>query len=389
MNFGIVRVVLFKELLDLLRDRRTLISLVLAPMLVGPAIMTGMNYYLRRTQNQAKIQRFRVGLQEAVVMPGLREALTAAGLEVRPADSARAAVERKDVTFGIEVTGSPGKPAIRFFSDNSDMTASMARRRIDGVLDAIERQNIRTELAKRNVPAAVLEPFSRESINVAPPQKMTGAVIGRMVGFLLLIFLFNGAMYAAVDTTAGEKERRTIEVLLSSAAGRTEIVLAKIMTAMVTSFGTTALSMTSYAFAFTSIDRGGQGSGPGMVFPTDPLTLALLAALILPVTMLAASIAIAASTPAKSTREAMSYLTPGMFLVMFLGMVTFLPNAESNLFISAIPFANFSQVLLELLSGEVSWVHYGVTTAANLIYASLAAALAIRGFRSEKILFRT
>jgi sodium transport system permease protein len=238
------------------------------------------------------------------------------------------------------------------------------------------------------VPAAVLEPFSRESVNIAQPRKMMGAIIGRMIGFLLLIFLFNGAMYAAVDTTAGEKERRTIEVLLSSAAGRTEIVIAKILTATTTSIGTTVLSMISYAVAFASMQRNGGGAGT-FSFPTDPLTILLLALLIVPLAILAASIAVAASTPAKSTREAMSYLTPGMFLIMFLGMVTFLPNVEASVALAMIPFANFSQTLREVLSGELSWSHYVTTVGANLVYACIAAAAAARNFRSEKMLFRT
>ena len=387
MNFGIIGVVLRKELLDLLRDRRTMMSLVLAPMLVGPLIMTGMNYYLRRTQDQAKVQRFKVGLQENVGVPGLRAALQGAGLDVHDAVSPRSEVESKTVTFGIEVAGTQERPRIRFYSDNSDRTASMARSRVNAVLDGLEKRNVRAELARRNVPEAVLEPFARESINIAQPRKMTGVFIGRMIGFLLLIFLFNGAMYAEVDTTAGEKERRTIEVLLSSAAGRTEIVIAKIMTAMLTSFGTTALSMASYGIAFASM--GKSSSGPSIAIPTDPLTLLLLAALILPVALLAASLTVAASTPAKSTREAMTYLTPGMFIVMFLGMVTFLPNVEASLTIAAIPFANFSQTLREVLSGEMSWSHYGMTLGANIVYAALAATAAVRSFRSEKILFRT
>jgi sodium transport system permease protein len=388
VNLSVVAVVLRKELLDLFRDRRTLISLVLAPMLVGPVIMAGMNYYMRRTQDQAKIQRFKVGLRESVTVPDLRNALAGAGLEVRDSTSPREDVEKKEVTFGIEVTGSEQKPLIRFFSDNSDMTASMARSRVNVALDGLEKRQVRAELAKRNVPAAVLEPFSRESVNIAQPRKMTGAIIGRMIGFLLLIFLFNGAMYAAVDTTAGEKERRTIEVLLSSAAGRTEIVIAKILTAMTTSIGTTFLSMISYAVAFASMQRNSSGASTFSV-PTDLLTIVLLFVLIVPLAILAASIAIAASTPAKSTREAMSYLTPGMFLVMFLGMVTFLPNVEASLLLAAIPFANFSQTLREVLSGELMWSHYAVTIGANLVYALIAAAAAVRGFRSEKILFRT
>jgi sodium transport system permease protein len=217
---------------------------------------------------------------------------------------------------------------------------------------------------------------------------MTGAVIGRMIGFLLLIFLFNGAMYAAVDTTAGEKERRTIEVLLSSALGRTEIVTAKIATALTTSFGTTALTMVSYAFAMTQIP-GGDGGTSMFAFPTDALTIAMLIVLIVPVAILAASIAVAAAIPAKSTREAMSYLTPGMFLVMFMGAVTFIPGIDNNILISLIPFSNFAQTLREVLSGEATWARYATTVGANLVYSGIAAAFAVRSFSNEKVLFRT
>jgi sodium transport system permease protein len=217
---------------------------------------------------------------------------------------------------------------------------------------------------------------------------MTGAFVGRLIGFLLLIFLFNGAMYAAVDTTAGEKERRTIEVLLSSAAGRTEIVTAKIAIALITAFVTTSVTMFSYSVAFTSMERKGSGA-PAISFPTDPGSLALLVLLIIPVAVMSASVCIAVAAPAKSNREAMTYLTPGLIVVMSLGMVSFLPGLEENLWIAAVPFANFAQSLREVLSGELSWTRYGVATLSNLIYAIAAGAFAVHRFRSESILFRT
>jgi sodium transport system permease protein len=388
VNLSHVRVILRKELLDLLRDRRTLISLVVAPMLVGPAIMSGMNYYLRRTQQEARVQRFKVGISDPVRIAGLREALASAGLEVATVADPREAVEKKDVTFGIGISGEPAKPTLRFYSDNSDMTASMGRNRVDRALDEVSRSRIRSELAKHNLPASLMNPFVRESVNVAKPRQMTGAFVGRMIGFLLLVFLFNGAMYAAVDSTAGEKERRTLEVLLSSAAGRTEIVAAKIVTALITSFGTTALTMASYALTLSQTQSRKDGP-PMLSFPTDPLTFVLLFVLILPVAILAASVSIAAATPAKSTREAMSYLTPGICAVMFMGMVTFIPGIESNLTVAVIPFSNFALALREVLSGETSWPRYFLTVGANLVYSAIAAAFAVRSFSNEKVLFRT
>jgi sodium transport system permease protein len=317
MSFRILSVLYRKEILDLLRDRRTLISLIIAPVLIGPVVSAGMGYFMERSRRQAKVERYKVGLSEQVVIPGLRDSLTAAALEVRDAAAPRAAVENKEVTFGIEVTGTQERPNIRFYSDNSEMVVNMARARVNEVLDGLSKQRIRAELAKHNVPESVLEPFNRESINIAQPRKMAGNIVGTMIGFLLLIFLFNGGMYAAVDATAGEKERRTLEMLLASAAGRTEIVLAKVGAALTTAFATTVLSLASYAVAFSRMR--GRDAQAFLAFPTDIGSLLMLALLILPVAIMASAVSVGAAIRAKSTREAMSYLTPGFLIVLLLG----------------------------------------------------------------------
>jgi sodium transport system permease protein len=389
MNLRTLRVLFRKEILDLLRDRRTLISLVIVPMLIGPAMMSVMNYYVRRNADQARVQRFRVAVAERTPLPELKPALSAAGLDLSDSRDPRRAVEQKEAAFGVEVSGAPGRPAITFFSDNSDMKSSMGRRRVDEVLDGLSRQRVRTELVRRGVPNDVLEPFVRKSVNTAKPQQMSGAFVGRLISFFLLIFLFNGAMYAAVDATAGEKERKTLEVLLASSARRSEIVTAKMLAAMCTSFGTTALSMLSYAAAFASMARSGSGSGGmGLSVPSDPLSLLLIAMLILPMAVLAASIAIAGGTPARSTREAMSYLTPGIFVVMGAGMIPML-TPEGSTWMTLVPFANFSQTLREVLSGDINVLHYGLTLLANAVYSAVAIGMAVRSFTSEKILFRS
>ena len=389
MNVRSVRVLFRKEMLDLLRDRRTLISLVIAPMVIGPAMMTGMNYYVQRNADEARVQRFKVVLDDRIAIPGLREGLTAAGLDVSAERvPPRKAVETKAASFGVDVSGSPERPAVTIYADNSDLKASMGRRRIEQVLDKLARARVQTALAQRGVPISVLEPFVRKSVNTAKPQQMSGQFVGRLVSFFLLIFLFNGAMYAAVDATAGEKERKTLEVLLASNAGRSEIVTSKMLAAMCTSFATTALSMASYAIAFSSMDRGGNNPMTGMVFASDPLTLLLVAMLILPMAVLAASIAIAGATPARSTREAMSYLTPGIFVVMGLGMVPMLA-ADGSTWLTIVPFANFAQTLREVLSGDRNWLHYGLTLLSNAVFSAGATALAVRAFNDETILFRS
>lgn len=387
MNWRAIRILFRKEVLDLMRDRRTLISLIVAPMVIGPAIMAATTFFIRRSQQEARVERFQIGIHEQTQLKGLREELQAAGLEVVSTESPRIAVEEKKVTFGLDVSGDPDKPNVVFYSDNADMKVNMARRRVDAALEKLSRDRTQAVLAKHGLSPSVLDTFTRKSVNVAQPRAMSGAFLGRLIGFLLLIFLFNGAMYAAVDTTAGEKERRTLEVLLSSSAARTDIVAAKVLVSMLTSCGTTVLSIISYALAFSFMSSPGPNE-PAFVFPTDPLTLLLLAILIVPVAIVAASISVAAATPARSAREAMSYLTPGIFVVMALGMIPMV-GSQPGIGVALLPFANFAQTLREVLAGDVNPMRYGLTIGSNIVYSLIAIALAVRSFTNEKILFRS
>lgn len=384
MNFPALRVLFRKEFLDLVRDRRTLVSLLLAPMLVGPVMMTGMNWFLARSEAAAQQEKYGVGLLERVPLPGLREQLQSEGLRVASSSDPRADVESRRSAFGIEVAGPAERPTVYFYADRSQMQSGMARGRVLEAIERIRQQKIREELERRNLPESVVSPFLSENVNVAMPRRMAGALAGRLMGFLLLIFLFNGAMYSAVDATAGEKERRTMEILLASAAGRIEIVASKVLLALLTSTATTLLSVISYAVA---LSQGGP-MGMGLSFPTDPLTIVLLVLLVVPVALLAASISVAAATPARSTREAMSYLTPGLFIVMVLGLSVFAID-EPSLLLTLVPFANFSQMLRDVIGGDWTWLSYGLTLAANLLASALAVAAAVRNFNREKILLRT
>jgi sodium transport system permease protein len=348
MKLSTVAALLRKELIDLLRDRRTLISLVLVAMLVGPVMMTVMNLFVERNQRQAKVEHHKVGLRENLPIPGLRAALTEPGLKVVNTENPRADVDIKAATFGIEVVGSPGPAKVRFYSDNSEMAANMARSRVSEALDKVWRERVRSELIRRNTPTTVLELFERESVNIEHRRKMTGASVGRLLGFLLLT--------------------------------------AKVAMALLTSFGTTVLSLSSYAFAFAQLEHVGNSV---IAFPTDPLTVVLLAMLVLPVAVVVASISEAAAAPAKSVREAMSYLTPGVFIVMFLRMTTLVTDNWATPVISTVPFANFAQMLRDVVSGEWSWGHYVLTLGANLIYSTIAIAWVVRNFTNEKILFRS
>lgn len=384
MKFDCLGVLYRKEMLDFLRDKRTIISMFVAPIIFMPVSMIGTSMYLSKQRDTAKVQRYTIALHENKAVAGLSEALTKAGFTVKQVADARGAADSKTADFGVDASES----SVTIYADLSEITAQVAKARVRDALDQLRRQRVRDDLKALNIPEKILSPFRIEDVNLAHPRKMTGSILGSMLGFILMIIMFNGAMYAAVDMTAGEKERHTMEMLLSSAASREEIVAGKMLASVTTSFFSAVLTFASFVAGFVYMGNSNTDFGNAMQFPTDAATLSLIALAIIPMCVLAAGVAVALATPAKSVREATSYLTLILFIPMMLGGFTFLPGMEKNAMLDAIPVANFMRLIRQVLLGEWSWLHFSGTLAANAMWAALAAATAIRNFRNESILFR-
>ncbi len=222
---------------------------------------------------------------------------------------------------------------------------------------------------------------------------MAGAMWGTMLGYILLLLMFTGGMYPAIDMTAGEKERKTLELYLSSPATRSEIVLGKILAAMTAIFLTAMLTLISIAF---SIRNGGLAGGknPQMeamlkTIPLDGHALLLITATILPLAVLAASIMIAIAILARSFKEGQTYLTPLALIVIFPALIGGMPGLQFTNAMALIPIFNASQVIRSTLLGDLTATNFLITTGANLVYAGAAFWFASRRFEDETVLFRT
>ena len=246
MRLQTIKLIYLKEVLDLLRDRRTIISMLVFPLLFMPMIFLGLNYFLSRSINRAKDKQFSIAVKQETGLEGMTPSLEQAGFKVRPSDNPRRAVENKETELGVDVSGETNSPAIRIYADQSQLEVNVAGGRIETALNQLKEARIKNELQRAGVPERILTPFTVEKVNTAPPKKMSGMFIGAMIGYMFVMFMLMGAMYPAIDMTAGEKERRTLEMLLSSPAGRGEIVLGKILVAITASFMTSVLGILSF-----------------------------------------------------------------------------------------------------------------------------------------------
>jgi len=363
------------------------------PLLVFPLLISGMTRLLPKLQQRAEEDLESMGIAARVSNPAVREAVGKLGLKLVETDDLKAAVQKKTVAAALEeVEETP--PRFLIYVDESAPVSNAGGERIREALTALRDARVRESLRQSGIDAGALTPFAITRTNVAGERKMAGAVWGSMLGYLLLLLMFTGGMYPIMDMTAGEKERKTMEALLVAPAERREIVLGKTLTAIVSILLTSALTLMSLVISFKS-GPGGRSQRAQEIqrtmgtIPLDGTVVALLALTLLPMAVLAASVMFAIALKARSFKEASTYLTPLMFLVIFPALLGGLPGFKITPPLCLIPIFNVSQIIRGILLGEVSMVNFGVTLAANLVYAAIAFVLATRTYENESVLFRT
>jgi sodium transport system permease protein len=393
MRFDLVRAIYFKELLDLIRDRRTLISMVVLPLLVIPLLMVGATRVIDTISKRAEQDAKTMGIVVRVTTPGLREAIARSGSPIVDRDPFKDAIEKKQIAAAVEETNNAdGKAVISIYVDRSNPTSAAAGDRLRILIDEFRESRIRASLAERGVPLDVLSPFTVKRENVAADKKMAGVVWGSMLGYILLLLMFTGGMYPAIDMTAGEKERKTLEMFLSSPAARSEIVLGKILATMTAIFLTAILTLLSLVVSLKNAGIGGGNARMEQMLGTIPLdaaSLGLIVLAIFPLSVFAASSMIAIALFAKSFKEGQSYLTPLMMVVIFPALMGGLPGLELTPLLALAPIFNVSQLLRGILTGDYTVASFAVTMVANLVYAAIAFFIARRTFENESVLFRT
>jgi sodium transport system permease protein len=389
MNIRAIATIYHKEALEITRDRRTLISMLLVPIIAMPLLFKVMSFFIASSEQQAEREAVVIAVPERLAMPGLEEALRAAGFQLNVSADPRTEVEKKKAAAAVVDQSEGGQPVVRLYLDQSRSASTKANDKLRTALDALRGEKVRQALAGSGVSPSVLTPFTVDRVDIAPKGKKGKTALGGMIGYLVILLMFSGCMYPSLDMTAGEKERRTLEILLASPASRQEIVLGKILAASSAAFLTALLNVLSLGYVFSSglIGQDMRESLEGMQVNAHVILLVLAA--VLPTAITAAAVMITISAFAKSFKEGQSYLTPLLMLVIFPAVIGMLPGVEANPKLMLLPVFNVSQLIKAIFSGEATAAGFIASFGSNLIYAAVAFLVAVRIFQREDVLFRS
>lgn len=409
MNRANIHTIYRKELRDTLRDRRTLLSMIVIPTVVMPLIIALLGFVSFKVFREARASTPTIMIVGGMDSPVVLRALSGHDrLKVMPTtDDWRQRISDKNVRAAVEVPPGfdlaleRGEPtAVRIYNYDGEMRSSFAVNELRRFFDVYRETLIASRLAEHGLPATLVKPFSLQTENVAPPEKVGGNVIGGLIPYLFIVLCFTGAMYPAMDLTAGEKERGTMETVLCTPVARVDLVLGKFFMVLTASLGTVIFSLLSMGLTFlvgglllansaTASGAAGGAQGPVVTLPTlDPMGMLGVLAMVLPVAVFFSALLLTISLFAKSFKEAQSYLSPLILVILLPAVFGMLPGVELTPRLALIPILNISLVSKELVSGIWSWGYLALIFGSTCGYAAIALSLAVKMFNREDVIFR-
>ncbi|MCB2213689.1 ABC transporter permease subunit [bacterium] len=389
-----------KELLDIVRDRRTLMSMIVVPILLIPVMMIVGGVVAASAMKSLEAKELVIATVDSQASPRLFEALqgvdqaTLVDYTGTPLDSLRARISdnwiQAAVIFpGVNLDDPSVQPTVTVMFREDREKSELANRRINKTLDAFTDELVSERLVAFNAPESVVTPFMIEEENLATDEQMILMVLASFLPYMLILITFTGALYPAIDMTAGEKERGTLETLLASPASRLEIVFGKFLAVFSTAMVSGILSVLSLTVAIVS-GTSWLGSEIGQELSLEINAGAILGALsmMIPLAALFASILLTVCVFAKSTREAQSYVQPLVFLLILPAMMSMMPGSESTMGSAWTPVVNVSLAVESLLTDQADPTFIGITLLSTTVYALLGILLTSRVFQKETALFR-
>jgi sodium transport system permease protein len=382
-----------KEVLDNVRDRRTLVSALIMGPLFGPMLFAFMiNLSIERSLENAErvIELPVIGREHA---PNLVRYLQSRNIDTvdGPAD--------RDAAFDAVATGAhdvvlvivaefgeqfaDAVPArVELIADRSNTQADREARRVRGALYAYSQELASIRLAARGVSPLALRPLNIDDVDVSTPSGRSAILLGMMSYFLIFAMLMGG-MYLAIDTTAGERERGSLEPLLALPVTRNQLLLGKLAATCVFMALSLGLSLGSFyvALKFMPLDELGMTPNFG------PLTVGAAFLVLAPFILLGAAVMTLVASFTKSYREAQTWLS-GVLLaptlpILIVSILTLRPRLEFMF----VPSLSQHLLLVDMVKNEpLDPLHVAISAGSTLLLGGLLTWVCARLYRREGLL---
>jgi len=383
-----------KDLVETLRDRRTVVMAFLVPALIYPLLFTLLGSVA--TDKRGELERTRVRL--AAWGPVPESALRAVEQQSRadvvdrrdsaPVDAeaeARRLVASKKVHLVLLTpSGASGTSIpIRILADSTNVDSDAMERRVSRALTEHGAELLRQRMTALGQDPSAARPLDIREEDLADAARRGASFAAALLPYLLLVLVATSGFYAALDLTAGEKERGTLQTLLTAPVRSVEIVAGKYLAVLALTLAATICNLGSIAL---TLSRATAAMETGARFSLGLSSAGAIFLTVLPAALLIVALLMAIGVLARSYREGQSYLMPILLLVMLAGFASFLPGAELSAGTALVPLLNVTLLVHDILIGKAGATQVMLVWAVSLAWAVLGILLAARVFQTEQVL---
>lgn len=431
MSTKILQTLVKKEMLDVFRDKKTVLMMLVIPIILYPLIFIGVMQLMTFISSSMEEQNYKIVVEaedegrflhkleefrrdeEETAEDGTRTDGAAAAETAKEAEAGEASDEEEQ-SYEITVVDAgsitdyetalneeeidayvsgqlkDGKVQYNVYYLSSANNSSYAAGLIMDVFDALKEDLSRQMIAEEGLDVeAVFDPIAYERQDIASSEQSVGSIMGSILPFMLVVSLLMGTMYPAIDTTAGERERGTLETILTLPVTNRQLIVSKFITVAVIGMASALLNILSMGaitfYMYKIMDMQTDMGSFDLAKFIPAIFVCILT--VFAFSLFISAVAMCVTSFARSYKEANNYITPLMLVVMFVGYIGFIPNIELTQTMAMVPVANICLLIKNMLLFKVDYAAIAMVLLSNVAYAVLAIMFLSRIYDSEAILF--
>jgi sodium transport system permease protein len=407
---NMIWVVASKELLSTFRDRRAIVSSLLIPLLVLPLLMLGLPLALGGLFEREQTSVSEIAVAGLEYLPSelktLLEGQSISIAETENPESSPTLVQEDKFLVALNVPETfnqdleQNKATIQLYNKVGNVRAELIASKVQDAIDTFRTNLVTERLKQAGLDESVLEPVTVETIDASSQAERSSGFLAWLIPFFIAVWALAGGQVAAIDATAGEKERGTLEPLLTSPVRRAEVVVGKFLATL--TFGLIASLMAIIGYVVSGLllrqlfanQLGESGdvivNTLGGSLDVSPLSLLVLVLTALFLAALIASLLIGITMFARSFKEAQSYVAPLSFLFILPAIGLQLADFfGKNPFVYLVPVLNALLLMNDTVKGRQEFLPVLFTWLSLLAFTALLLDFAYRSFRRESVIFRT
>ena len=388
---------LFKrELTDILRDKKTLFMMLVVPIIIYPLLIIGMTFLMSSVMNSQAEKTYLVAFDEedelaakiADIIENNPDKLSYK-LEIVQKSDCKKALEAGDIDIYVS-KASDGRIALYYLSAKDRSNTAL-----DALTDAFEIY--REELQKERIDEAgldadyLLNPIHYEGEDLSSTEESVGNMIGSIIPFFIVTMILLGALYPSIDVTAGEKERGTLETLLTLPITNFEMIMSKFLAVSCIACASAILNVFSMggAMAFLVSSSMSLAEDINLEIHYETFIPGILFTLVVMVffALLVTAVCMCTCVFAKNFKEANNYVTPVMLIFMFGSYAAMIPDLELTAQTAAIPIVNVALLVEGLFQFQYNYGLFAIVLFSNVAYSLLAILILGKIYNSEAVLF--